>query len=76
MLPSLGALSEDLGYIPNTHTVAHNHVTPVPDDSAASSGLHGHYTDMWCTDTHVDKVSYTQNKILKKENNSIYCQKE
>lgn len=39
---SLKAPSEDLGYIPSTHIVAHNRLSGTP-----SLGVHGHCTDLY-----------------------------
>lgn len=39
---SLKAPSEDLGYIPSTHIVAHNRLSGTP-----SLGVHGHRTDLY-----------------------------
>lgn len=36
------AFQEDLGWVPGTPLDVHNHVTPVPEDLAPSSGFHGH----------------------------------
>lgn len=38
------AIAEDLSLIPRTHSRLH--VTPAPDDSTPSSGLHTCYTPM------------------------------
>jgi hypothetical protein len=51
------ALSEDLGLVPSTHMVAHNHPkSSVPGDLSSSADLLGHQTNVGCTYRHVSKT--------------------
>lgn len=43
-LRELAALAESPGLIPSVHMMAHNHVTPVPGNLMALSGLLRHFT--------------------------------
>lgn len=57
MSHKLRTLAEDMGSVPSTHMIAHNHL--VLEDLILSSDHCGYNTCVLYTDTHTDKTSHT-----------------
>lgn len=80
-LETLVVLPDDPGSIPIAYTVAHNHVTPVPEDPMTSSGLCKHclhtvhkYTCRKNTQIHKVKINKSlTDKISNSERNLLTC---
>ena len=49
---------EDLGLIPSTHMVTHNHLTPVPGPLTPSSDICRHQAHMWCVNIHCEQSTH------------------
>lgn len=65
MSHKLRTLAEDVGSVPSTHMIAHNHL--VLEDLILSSDNCGYNTCILYTDIHADKT-HTWNKISKQFN--------